>query len=809
MSRFRWAQCQLDNVRSIKDRRLRNVEEVLEKMPADIYKTYDRILSSLQLASERALAGRILSFVCYSARPVTIVEAAEFAILEDGMTDVDPQDRFESFEDIILLLGNMVDVQKSLLVLSHRSVQEYLSAGRMNELVDGNTDLFDQNGGADLQIGKRCLQYLSIHQKSVREVYNGTTNKTPNASHLHGLMKLYPLLGYAATQWPYHLRRQNAQLILSQQIAFTLELTAEPNLWRARLMLQPADIWENQLSLSRVLCEASIRAAVTPNWSCNFWKIRQAYRIYNRSRDSDISQKSNNIVDISDELSNSTDLHLRAGTKSGVSKPQERPKRTFLATLLSDIEPYTFEFDGPAPAETCRFSKGKIVLVEPIDSHEAFWTAKLGSRSCVIHSSTIDRHATHVPKVMGLPFYALAVSLLEIATQTSLRSADFNILDSISQESALRSHLEMFEKSINLASTIMGESYAAIVRECFSNVTFLPDDAVFKVYLEMRELAKDNKLSLACLDISAWAMFNQQDEFIKKIYFPLVTMTKSGFRASRQVFPHPHTRQILSSMGKNALFRPSSSVQANDDDEIPREGAMDAGVRLETPSPASSTVLAEKNLAINQSEVAMRPKIFTAPLTDPTSELSEREETHCPLSLEHEPVRRQQQAFELEYASGVDAKNRHKVWMVEFCQQLLDGMAVAVMDDSFKKELNSRGDWFRGLAEAQRTAILYMLSSESTLMQQYFLAQVILQRLENKPLPLNKSVRPVTRVNHTVMPTPTHSGAQGKKPKSQYAKLTNNTMGSRFSEVHVSWRTQPPAAVTDSRWSTTTGSSFR
>jgi hypothetical protein len=58
--------------------------------------------------------------------------------------------------------------------------------------------------------------------------------------------------------------------------------------------------------------------------------------------------------------------------------------------------------------------------------------------------------------------------------------------------------------------------------------------------------------------------------------------------------------------------------------------------------------------------------------------------------------------------------------MVEFCQHLLDGMAVAVMDDSFKKELNSRGDWFRGLAEAQRTAILYMLSSESTLMQQFF-----------------------------------------------------------------------------------------
>jgi hypothetical protein len=250
----------------------------------------------------------------------------------------------------------------------------------------------------------------------------------------------------------------------------------------------------------------------------------------------------------------------------------------------------TFECDGPALAEACRFSEGKIVLVEPIDSHEAFWIAKLGSRSCVIHSSAIDRHATHVPKVMGLPFYALAVSLLEIATQTSLRSADINILDSISQESALRSHLEMFEKSINLASTIMGESYAAIVRKCFSNVTFLPDDVVFKVYLEMRELAKNNKLSLECLDISAWAMFNQQDEFIKKIYFPLVAMTKSGFRASRPVLPHLHTRQISSGMGKDALFGLSSSVQENDDDEIPRGGAMDAGVRLETPSPASSTV---------------------------------------------------------------------------------------------------------------------------------------------------------------------------------------------------------------------------
>jgi hypothetical protein len=285
-------------------------------------------------------------------------------------------------------------------------------------------------------------------------------------------------------------------------------------------------------------------------------------------------------------------------------------------------------------------------------------------------------------------------------------------------------------------------------------------------------------------------------------------MTKSGFRASRQMFSHLHARQISSSIGKDPLSGLRSSIQANDDDNIAGGGAIDAGVRRETPPPASSAFLTDKTLAMSQSEVSMKPNIIKAPLKDSTSELSERKETHCPLSLEDEPVRSQRQAFDLEYADGVNANDQDKLWMVEFCQQLLDAMAAAVMENRFKKELNSQEYWFRGLTEAQRTAILYMLSSESTLMQQYFLAQVILQRLENKPLPLNESVQPVTRVNPTGMPTPAYSRPQVKKLKSQYAKPRENIMASRFSAADACRRPQPPAPAIAPRWSAAAGPSF-
>src|SRR5579859_3832531 len=69
----------------------------------------------------------------------------------------------------------------------------------------------------------------------------------------------------------------------------------------------------------------------------------------------------------------------------------------------------------------------------------------------------------------------------------------------------------------------------------------------------------------------------------KKIYFPLVAMKKSGFRASRQVFPSLHTRQFSSGISNDASSRFRSSVQVNGGGEIPRGQGINAEARRRLP----------------------------------------------------------------------------------------------------------------------------------------------------------------------------------------------------------------------------------
>jgi hypothetical protein len=104
---FRFAQCQLDSVVKLKDRRLKKVKEVLATMPGSISSMYRRSLNDLQKSDDWVVIERVLAFVSYSTRPVTLAEVTEFAILEDRMSTVQPEERFEG------LRGDLITYWKS------------------------------------------------------------------------------------------------------------------------------------------------------------------------------------------------------------------------------------------------------------------------------------------------------------------------------------------------------------------------------------------------------------------------------------------------------------------------------------------------------------------------------------------------------------------------------------------------------------------------------------------------------------------------------------------------------------------------
>ena len=264
-------------------------------MPEDLNASYERTLFHLcwfdpsTAVSNQLLVYSILIFVAISGRPVTIAEAAEFAIIEDKGEEIQVDDRFEDPTSILSLAGTLVCVQDSVLSLAHRSVKEFLKSPRaqwgslrMGEFLGMSGQLDDIEVFADTFIAQRCLSYLARPHLSARQVMATRVVKDPNITYLGRLQKANPLLDYAARMWPYHLKELTVQKHLQDGIHRALHLTVKeglPSLWKGWIFLQRADIWEQQVWLASFLCECFIRASLVHEWVRDFWHGRRAYRI--------------------------------------------------------------------------------------------------------------------------------------------------------------------------------------------------------------------------------------------------------------------------------------------------------------------------------------------------------------------------------------------------------------------------------------------------------------------------------------------------------------------------------------------------
>jgi hypothetical protein len=270
--RFRWAQCQLDVLSKLKDRRSVTVERALERLPSDLHATYKRLLAAIP-DDDRALVLRMLNFVALCARPVTLDEVAEYAIIEDGMVRVTPVHRFANCDEILQLCGNFVSVQDKILSLAHKSVKDFLLSA------DVTQQPANEYGDLEIEIGRTCLIYLSFSGDS-----DNFETGAPSTEQLQRLRVCYPFLEYAAAMWPHHLRRASHQNALKGLMQSSLNLLGSSNLWKTWLILQPADIWDNQIQLAFFLCDAVIRSPDVPGWALDFWDIRQTLRKKDLSR---------------------------------------------------------------------------------------------------------------------------------------------------------------------------------------------------------------------------------------------------------------------------------------------------------------------------------------------------------------------------------------------------------------------------------------------------------------------------------------------------------------------------------------------
>ena len=190
-TRFRWAACQLDTLERCLD--YDELTTALRSLPRDLNETYSRILTSIP-EGRRDKAIRILQFLTYSDRPLTVQEAVDaIAIPLDTHYRFDPKYRLPCPNEIARFCSSLVSLvtrrpgEETVmeLELAHFSVKEYLTSENVPKPFRCRLSEPD----ARSCITRCCLAYLSClrTEKPIDKVRGQ-----------------FPLAGYSAQYWMDH-----------------------------------------------------------------------------------------------------------------------------------------------------------------------------------------------------------------------------------------------------------------------------------------------------------------------------------------------------------------------------------------------------------------------------------------------------------------------------------------------------------------------------------------------------------------------------------------------------------------------------
>lgn len=140
------------------------LRKALRSLPNTLDETYDRIL--LKVSEENhSLAIRLLRWLAFSARLLTLEEMAEILSIDDGdeIPRFDSDQRLRDPRDILDICSTLVtvfsdDKSDSWLRLAHLSVKEYLISERTQ--VGAASRYYLSNELANAAISRACLAYL-------------------------------------------------------------------------------------------------------------------------------------------------------------------------------------------------------------------------------------------------------------------------------------------------------------------------------------------------------------------------------------------------------------------------------------------------------------------------------------------------------------------------------------------------------------------------------------------------------------------------------------------------------------------------
>ncbi|OWY52202.1 HET-like protein [Alternaria alternata] len=232
---FRWAVCQLDTLGKCCNRTM--LRKSLASLPRTLDQTYDRILTAIgEEYAEYAM--RILQWLTFSARPLSVEEVAEVVAIDVAR---DPAfDRDEVLEDplealnicssLVTITTNEVDRRSGsaqrIVALAHYSVQEYLVSDRIRQ---GSAKQYSmQEAVCQSAITRSSLKYLMQLQQPLEEE----------------TLQVFALARYSAEFWSSHLRKTGDEIERVSQLTMGLLTREEPAYLNWLRLHDPDCPWE-------------------------------------------------------------------------------------------------------------------------------------------------------------------------------------------------------------------------------------------------------------------------------------------------------------------------------------------------------------------------------------------------------------------------------------------------------------------------------------------------------------------------------------------------------------------------------------
>ena len=196
LSSFRWVECQFQALGTcVPTEEL--LDDVLGSLPRGLDETYRRVLANIP-HHIRDYARRTLMFLCYAIRPLKLAELTDAVAVDPGSgLHLYSKRKLPDVESILALCPGFIELKippkgylfrqfriddEPTIHIAHFSVQEYLESTRILEHPDLRPFAMDREE-AHMHIFKTCLMFLL----------------EPSSTE-------YPILYYASTYWPHHLK---------------------------------------------------------------------------------------------------------------------------------------------------------------------------------------------------------------------------------------------------------------------------------------------------------------------------------------------------------------------------------------------------------------------------------------------------------------------------------------------------------------------------------------------------------------------------------------------------------------------------